>query len=514
MMKLERSSGMLLHITSLPGKHGIGTLGPEAKDFASRLRDAGMRYWQILPIGPVDAKLDYSPYASTSAFAGNWHFISLERLAEEKWFSGTMGTFPVKEGYVVPFKEVISHKLPVLEKACEDFFSHAADREQTAYKKFCDTEAYWLDDFTLFSAIAEQAGTTEWLEWDRDLSMREPGALEQLRKKLGTEIRFHSFIQYLFFRQWADFRKDCLAQGIEIIGDIPIYVTMESADAWANPDILLLDETTRQPLSVAGVPPDYFSDTGQRWGNPLYRWHQGKSLCAGTFRWWARRISHLHKLVDIIRIDHFRGFESYWSIPSSETTAVNGKWVKGPGIQFFRKLREEVGHLHLIAEDLGVITPEVEKLRDDLGLPGMRILQFAFDFNNRNYYLPHNIDNRNCILYTGTHDNNTTNGWFYGQEIDENTRRYVMEYLGFEDWSDFHWKLIRQAYRSVADLVIIPAQDILGFGPEFRMNRPGTTEGNWRFKLKEASITYDMVQRLRRMAQIYTRLPEENIIIK
>ncbi len=513
-MKLDRSSGILLHITSLPGKYGIGTLGPEAKDFAGLLKNAGMRYWQILPIGPVDAKLDYSPYASTSAFAGNWHFISLERLAEEEWFSGSMASFPVKEGYAVSFEDVIRHKLPVLVKACDDFFAKAGDDDMQRYERFCKSEAYWLNDFALFSAAAEHEGTTDWLAWDPDLSMREAKALNRWKERLAMEIRFHSFIQFLFFRQWAGFRESCRDMGIEIIGDIPIYVTMESADAWANPDILMLDEKTRRPISVAGVPPDYFSNTGQRWGNPLYRWKQGAALSQETFQWWARRISHLDKLVDIIRIDHFRGFESYWSIPSVEKTAVNGKWIKGPGTQFFKKLREEIGHLHLIAEDLGVITPEVEKLRDGLGLPGMRILQFAFDFNNKNYYLPHNIDNRNCILYTGTHDNNTSNGWFYGSEIDEDTRRYVMEYLGIEDWSGFHWKLIRQAYRSVADLVIIPAQDILGFGPEFRMNRPGTTDGNWRFKLKDGSITSEITQRLRKMAQIYTRLPEENMIIK
>ncbi|MBP7738578.1 MAG: 4-alpha-glucanotransferase [Spirochaetes bacterium] len=508
-MNLQRSSGALLHITSLPGKYGIGTLGPEATAFAERLRDAGMRYWQILPIGPVDAKLDYSPYASISAFAGNWHFISLEKLSAEKWFSAAPGPFPLPEGHAVPFEEAVAFKLPLLAKACDDFFAGASGEEIRSYEKFLESEGYWLDDYALFSAVAEETETTDWLEWDNDLSMRKPEALRRWRDLLKDRIRYHSFIQFLFFKQWADFRESCRDLGIEIIGDIPIYITMESADAWSNAEILQLDENTRLPLTVAGVPPDYFSNTGQRWGNPLYRWHQGKALCAETFSWWARRIRHLMKLADIIRIDHFRGFESYWSIPADETTAVNGKWVKGPGIQFFKKLHQELGHLHLIAEDLGVITPEVEKLRDDLDLPGMRILQFAFDFNNKNYYLPHNIDNPNCILYTGTHDNNTTNGWFYGTEIDENARRYIMEYLGLEDWSDFHWKLIRQAYRTVADMVIIPVQDILGFGPEFRMNRPGTAEGNWRFKLMEGSMTHDMTQRLRRMAQIYRRLPED-----
>ena len=505
-MKLERSSGILLHITSLPGKYGIGTLGPEAIHCADLLRKAGMRYWQILPIGPVDERLGYSPYASTSTFAGNWHFISLEKLAEETWYSGDIGPDPFTESHEVPFDEVVKHKLPVLKTASDEFFSKAAGSEKHDCERFCRNEAYWLDDFSLYASIAEHTGAINWLTWEKGISMRDPKSITQWSKQLAGEIRFQKFCQYIFFRQWSEFRRSCEECGIQIIGDIPIYVTLESADAWAHPDILILDDKTRQPVSVAGVPPDYFSDTGQRWGNPLYRWKSGKSLNTVTFNWWKKRIGHLHKIVDIIRIDHFRGFEAFWSIPAEEETAVSGTWVKGPGIQFFKKLREEMGHLHLIAEDLGVITPEVEKLRDDLDLPGMRILQFAFDFNNKNYYLPHNIDNRNCVLYTGTHDNNTTNGWFYGTEIDENTRKYVLEYLGLEDWSDFHWKLIRQAYRSVANLVVIPAQDIMGFGPEFRMNKPGTTEGNWRFKLKEEGITEDMALRLRRMGQIYDRL--------
>jgi 4-alpha-glucanotransferase len=505
-MKLERSSGILLHITSLPGRYGIGTLGPEAARCADLLKKAGMRYWQILPIGPVDKRLGYSPYASTSTFAGNWHFISLEKLAQEAWFTGDIGHDPFAESHLVPFNEVVDHKLPILKTAGDDFFANAAGMEKRNYERFCKDEAYWLDDYALYASIAEHTGEINWLRWEKGISMREKKSIAEWSKKLSGEIRFQKFLQYIFFRQWREFREYCEECDITIIGDIPIYVTMESADAWANPDILILDNQTRKPVAVAGVPPDYFSETGQRWGNPLYRWKSGKALNIDTFNWWKKRIAHLNKIVDIIRIDHFRGFEAYWSIPADEETAMNGRWIKGPGIQFFKKLRGEIGGLNLIAEDLGVITPEVEKLRDDLDLPGMRILQFAFDFNNKNTYLPHNIDNRNCVLYTGTHDNNTTNGWFYGSEIDENTRKYVLEYLGFEEWSDFHWKLIRQAYRSVANLVIIPAQDIPGYGPEFRMNRPGTTEGNWRFKLKEGSITDDMALRLRRMGQIYDRL--------
>ncbi len=507
-MNLERSSGVLLHITSLAGKYGIGTLGPEARHFADLLKAAGQRYWQILPLGPTEGTFSHSPYGSTSTFAGNWLFISLEDLAEKSWFAADIGA-PRREESFVEFDTAIEHKLPVLEKACIDFFSKADGKERHDYEAFCKNESYWLEDFALYSSLAEALGEWNWVEWEPGISAREPKALAHWKTRLSDRIRLYKFLQYLFFSQWMQHKQYCNERGIQIIGDIPIYITMDSADAWANPGILMLDKDTRRPISVAGVPPDYFSETGQRWGNPLYHWKEGSGLCGETFRWWVKRIAHLHRLVDLIRIDHFRGFEAYWSIPAEEKTAIKGKWVKGPGMQFFRKIRDELGHLPLIAEDLGVITPPVEKLRDDLGLPGMRILQFAFDFNNKNLYLPHNIDNNNCLLYTGTHDNNTTNGWFYGNEIDDNTRNYVLEYLGTNDFQDFHWKLIRQAYRSVARVVIIPAQDLLGYGAEFRMNRPGTTEGNWRWKLIRGSITDDIVGRLRRMGRIYDRIRDE-----
>jgi 4-alpha-glucanotransferase len=507
-MKLERSSGILLHITSLAGRHGIGTLGPEAKAFADTLKAAGHRYWQILPIGPVDGALGYSPYSSSSTFAGSWLMISLEKLADNKWFKGDAGA-AIPETEFVDFNLVERHKIPILKKACDDFFSVAGADEKREYKRFCKSESYWLDDFSMFSSIAEETGTRNWLEWDTGLSRREPKALERKAGMLSDRIRFHKFLQYVFFTQWAEWKQYCNGMGVRIIGDIPIYVTLESADAWANPGILLLDKKTGHPVSVAGVPPDYFSETGQRWGNPVYRWRKGRGPNSAAYRWWVRRIAHLHKLVDLIRIDHFRGFEAFWAIPAEEKTAVRGKWVKGPGERLFHTIRRRLGRLPLIAEDLGLITPEVERLRDGLELPGMKILQFAFDFNNKNYYLPHNIINRNCILYTGTHDNNTTNGWFYEGEIDDHTRSYILEYLGVEDFSDFHWKLIRQAYRSAADVVIIPAQDILGYGEEFRMNRPGTTEGNWRWKLVSGLITEDIVGRLRRMGHLYDRIRDE-----
>lgn len=504
----ERSSGILLHITSLPGRYGIGTLGPEAEAFADLLERAGMRYWQILPMGPVEASLGYSPYASRSAFAGNPLFISLEKLAAEKWFPGPLAPSPFPEDHFVSFDDVVRHRRPIIERACEAFFSRADESSRKEYEDFSARERYWLDDYALYTAGAEEAGTGDWLAWEPGLSMRKPAALRELARRRGDRVRFHAFTQFIFFRQWRDLAAHCTKRGIRLIGDIPIYITLESADAWAHPEILQLDGESRRPLAVAGVPPDYFSETGQRWGNPLYRWKRGPFLSRRTLRWWARRILHLHRIVDTVRIDHFRGFEAYWSIPAGEKTAVRGIWVKGPGIRFFKRLRALTGELNLIAEDLGVITPEVEELRDRLDLPGMKILQFAFDGDSGNYYLPHNIGTRNCVLYTGTHDNNTVNGWFYEGEVDEGRRKYILEYLGLEEWRDFHWAIIRQAYRSIADLVIIPAQDIPGYGEEFRMNLPGTLEGNWRWKLTAGAITDEMTAKLRRMGEIYGRLPK------
>ena len=510
-MRLERSSGVLLHITSLPGKHGTGTLGPEAREFAGQLKKAGMKYWQILPIGPVAAAFDFCPYASPSTFAGNPLFISLEDLAGEPWCSLDIPPYKNDNDHFVDFYSVLKHKMPLLHRAY-DQFQAAPEKYHRDYLSFCSDSAWWLDDFSLYATLAKQFDTLDWTAWDHDIALREPAALKKWNEKLAPWVDYNKFLQYIFFTQWAAFKKECNDQGISLIGDIPIYITMDGADSWSHRDMLQLDPETGRPHAVSGVPPDYFSATGQRWGNPLYQWtdEQG-GLHEATYQWWKKRIQHLHRYIDIIRIDHFRGFEAYWSIPTDEETAIRGAWVKGPDIAFFNRLRSDVSELPLIAEDLGVITPEVEKLRDDLGLPGMKILQFAFDFNNKNYYLPHCYEDSNYIVYTGTHDNNTTNGWFYGSEISDETRKYVLEYLGADDDRDFHWKLIRQAYRSVAKLVIFPAQDLLGYGAEFRMNTPGTSTGNWRWKLSPGAITDEIIEKLNRMGHIYNRNPREEI---
>lgn len=508
-MDIKRSSGVLLHITSLPGSFGIGTLGEEAFKFARQLKKAGQSYWQVLPLGPVSPVFEYSPYASKSTFAGNPMLISLDRL-KKKWFEIEIQPFDFKEDDFVNFDEVVKHKMPVLKDAADLFFRTAKEEQMKIYVLFCEESKYWLDDYALFSALSDYFKTDYWLDWEKPIAARKPEALKEWRIKLKSGIEFYKFTQYLFFIQWSELKEYCNSLGIKLIGDIPIYITFEGADAWAHSEIFQLDKKTGKPEAVSGVPPDYFSETGQRWGNPLYKWTDDtNTLNKVTMNWWANRLKHLNQFVDLIRIDHFRALDSYWSIPAEELTAVKGKWVKGPGIAFFNCLKKKLGDLPLIAEDLGDITPEVEKLRDEVKLPGMKILQFAFDFSNSNYYLPHNYTNRNTIVYTGTHDNNTTNGWFYGSDIDDKMRQYILDYIDSTNFSDFHWQLIKLAYSSVANLVIIPAQDVLGYGEEFRMNRPGTVENNWKWKLKHKSLTDELMMKLKHTADMYGRVIDD-----
>ena len=511
-MRFERSCGVLLHISSLPGRYGTGTLGPEAYEFAELLAKGGQSYWQVLPIGPVAPALGYSPYASTSTFAGNPLFISLEKLRQKSWFTGVIDTAVFPDSDFCDFDAVSKHKLPLLRSACGSFFLNAASDELDDFAAFCAESSSWLDDYALFAALGDHFGTNNWPSWDKDIARREPASIEAWRSRLQPAVRFHAFVQHLFFMQWAELKNFCASLGIKIIGDIPIYVTFDSADAWAHTAIFQLDERTLLPEAVAGVPPDYFSTTGQRWGNPLYRWHgPDKKLFEPTMVWWTERLRHLCRLFDVTRIDHFRGFESYWSIPPQEKTAVNGSWKKGPGALFFKRIRAELGELPLIAEDLGIITPAVTRLRESLKLPGMKILQFAFDGSNNNFYLPHNYTDPNCVVYTGTHDNNTTNGWFYGAETGDSTRRHILDYIGAESPVDFHLHAIRLAYGSVAGLAILPAQDILGFGENLRMNMPGTTQGNWLWKLLPGRLSAAVMEQVRHMATLYGREPKKAI---
>jgi len=524
-MKFERSYGILLHITSLPGKHGIGTLGDEAYEFIDLLSDNGASYWQILPTGPVSDSMCYSPYSSLSAFAGNELFISTERIRNKKWFSEGISQPEIPENSYADFKKAGEYIFSFLKSAEINFWKHCTPDARDEFNLFClEHGAVWLNDYALFKALSKKYGSYNWLEWDKDVALREKKSLAAAITELDDEINFIKFAQYIFFSQWNEMREYARLKKIKIIGDIPIYMSMDSADSWVSQNILEINYDEMKPAFVAGVPPDYFCETGQLWGNPVYRWHNEnetlkntpgkdalkfKKINEETYLWWLKRVRHSLKITDIIRIDHFRGFESFWSVKFGEETAVDGEWIEGPGKSLFERLLNDLGELPVIAEDLGVITLEVKKLRDELDLPGMKILLFAFDHNNKNEYLPHNITNKHCVVYTGTHDNNTANGWFYNTSMHEDHRNYIIEYLAMKDWSDFHLRIIREAMATIADLVIIPAQDILGYNSEFRMNTPGTIENNWIWKLTKGSLNSDNMGKMKRMAHLFSRIPEE-----
>ncbi len=511
-MELRRSAGILLHITSLPGRYGTGSLGDEAYEFVDLIHKGGFRYWQILPVGPVSPSMCWSPYSSLSSFAGNELFISIDHLQKENWVRNKINSEEFPEENHCNFDMARRFLREAVIRSFDEFLLHATEEESMEFNSFCQLhDSPWLDDYALYIALAHEFNSFNWLKWRRPIASRDQEAITTFTTKLAERILLVKYSQFIFFRQWKKLKDYANSKGIKIIGDLPIYISMDSADAWINSSILDMDMENLRPNNVSGVPPDYFSETGQLWGNPLYKWHNSTGdLNEETYQWWKKRIVHSLSFVDITRIDHFRGFESYWSVNSEEETAVNGTWEPGPGKPFFDRLKEETGDLPLIAEDLGMITPEVKKLRDMLELPGMKILQFAFDLNSDNEYLPHNISRRNSIVYTGTHDNDTVNGWFYDPEFPEEYRDYIMEYLSMKEWSDFHWRIIREAYATLADLVIIPAQDIPGYGREFRMNTPGTSDGNWTWKLKKGALTDEMMARTKKLARIFSRLSEND----
>lgn len=466
---------------------------------------------QVLPVGSVSPAMGWSPYSSISAFAGNELFINTELLTTERWSHSPMPEAGIPESRKADFSSARDHKRLCILQSFNDFVMHADEEDKMTFSRFCeDNNTAWLDDYAMFAAVAHENQSYKWALWERGIALRTDDALSYWRLNLAERILIIKYGQFVLYRQWQRLRKYAAEKGIRFIGDIPIYVSMDSADAWSNREMLTIDPETLEPEFTAGVPPDYFSETGQLWGNPLYRWRDGSGkLRESTYRWWRKRIKHISSLCDIVRIDHFRGFDAFWAVPAGEETAVNGRWIKGPGTEFFERLRNDLGDLPIIAEDLGVITGRVKSLRDSMDLPGMKILQFAFDGGNDNEYLPHNIKTENCVLYTGTHDNDTTNGWFYDNAMPQDKRDYIMEYLGMKDWSDFHWRFIREAYASTADLVVIPAQDILGYGREFRMNTPGTTEDNWSWKLVAGELNRTHMSRLHRMAQIFSRIPRD-----
>jgi 4-alpha-glucanotransferase len=493
-----RHSGVLLHPTSLPGSYGIGDLGPAAYAWVDVLAQAKQKWWQILPLGPTG--YGDSPYQAFSAFAGNPYLVSPDFLREDGLIDpsdlGGMH-FPVDH---VDFGPVIHFKNRMLARAWENFQAGRGPQLRSALEAFQNEQRAWLDDYALFMAIKDSQGGRSWQDWPRDLRRREPAALAKARQELAPTIGLHRFRQFLFFRQWQRLRLYVHQKGLKIIGDIPIFVSGDSADVWASPQYFLLDKE-RRPIFVAGVPPDYFSATGQLWGNPLYDW---QALQADGFRWWIARLESTFAMVDMVRLDHFRGFEAYWEIPAGQPNAIVGRWVNTPGAALLETLERVLGKLPIIAEDLGVITPEVDALRTRFHLPGMRVLQFAFDSDADNRFLPHNYD-RNQIVYTGTHDNDTTRGWY--RSAQEHERDYARRYLA-RDGSDIVWDLIRLAWSSVAEWAVVPLQDVLDLGTEARMNFPGKPSGNWTWRFLPSQLHGWVLGRLGELTEIYGRAPK------
>lgn len=500
-MKFQRAAGILLHPTSLPGKFGVGDLGHEAYNFVNFLEAAGQKLWQVFPLGPTG--YGDSPYQCFSAFAGNPLLVSPEKLHESGFLSNDdIADIPGTDPSFVDFGSVINYKKSLLKKAFEKFKSNGNGFEE-AFAQFSRENSVWLEDFALFMAAKDYHGGKLWTEWDKGLVIREGKALNEWKEKLADDILYHKFVQFQFFHQWKELKKYANGKGIKIIGDMPIFIAYDSADLWANKKYFTVDKEGKLEF-VAGVPPDYFSATGQLWGNPLYRWNEMEK---DGFLWWRQRIEQALDMVDIIRIDHFRGFDAYWEIPGDAPTAETGKWVKAPGDKLFGSLRNHLGETPIIAEDLGVITKSVEKLRDQFDFPGMKILQFAFGTDMERKFLPHNYP-RNCVVYTGSHDNDTTKGYFdkvkhENNDIYSHTQRYL-DYYG----DDIVGKLITLAYSSVADIVIIPMQDILNLDGEARMNFPGKLGGNWNWRFKWEQVPPDLAGKYKELALLYERPPK------
>jgi 4-alpha-glucanotransferase len=503
-MELPRASGVLLHPTSLPGRFGIGDLGPEAHAFVEFLAEMGQTWWQMLPLGPVG--YGGSPYQSPSSFAGNPLLISPDNLVERGWLGiEDLAESPQKFAEDVDFDAVMNFKMPLLLRAFRRFQAGGAD---PGFDGFLDANRDWLDDYVLYQALRDVHNNRPWYEWEPELVVRDPAALTRWRARLAEGIRFHQFVQYVFETQWQSLRAACQARGIRLIGDLPIFVAHDSADTWAHPELYYLDERGNT-LFMAGVPPDYFSETGQLWGNPLYRW---EVHARDGYSWWRSRLRSLLNRVDLVRIDHFRGFAAYWEVPAGATTAVGGRWVPAPGHDFFKTIRRELGVVPLIAEDLGVITPDVEQLRDEFNLPGMRIIQFGFDADPASEkHLPHRYV-RNCLAYTGTHDNDTSYGWFHSTAVTTTqpreevaaARTFALRYAQTTA-EDIHWGMIRMVFASVADTAVIPLQDLLGLDSRARMNFPGKAEGNWRWRCREEQLDEAARDRLAELTALYGR---------
>ncbi len=495
-MRFERACGVLLHPTCLPGPHGSGDIGPAARHFVDWLVAAGQKLWQILPLGGIGP--GHSPYMSSSAFAGNVLLIDLCELQARGWLDAAdLEPAPAFDSNRVDFAAVIPWRSARLQRAAARFAATASDADRAAWHAFCERHAGWLDDYALFMALADHHPGQVWCDWPAGLARREPAALQAAAEAHAGRIALHKFCQWRFFEQWLGLKAYANERGVQIVGDTPIFIAYQSAEVWAHQGLFELDANGHAKV-VAGVPPDYFSATGQRWGNPLDRW---AAHAAEGFAWWTERIRRTFELVDIVRIDHFRGFAQYWEIPSAEPTAVRGRWRNGPGAPLFKAIANALGPLPIIAEDLGLITPDVTALRKRFAFPGMRILHFAFGDDNRNLYLPHHHE-PDAVVYTGTHDNDTTLGWWAGASRHE--REHALAYLA-SDGQEIHWDLIRTACASVADTAIIPLQDVLGLGSRARMNLPGQAEDYWEWRFEWEQVLPEHARRLAALCRLYGR---------
>jgi 4-alpha-glucanotransferase len=509
-MNFPRASGVLLHPTSLPSRYGIGDLGPSAYRFVDFLTASRQSLWQVLPLGPTG--YGDSPYACYSAFAGNTLLISPEDLIREGLLSASdLPGASNQPDDQINFSETYKLKDAVLHEAYKRYKKTADTKLQSEFEGFARRSSKWLDDYALFRALKDAHKGLAWNDWQPLLARRTPTALDRAREELSEQIEAQMFYQFLFFRQWFALKNYANQNGIKIVGDLPIFVTQDSADVWTNPEQFKLDKDGA-PIVVAGVPPDYFSRTGQLWGNPLYNWER---MQLEGFGWWIERVRATLTVVDIVRVDHFRGFAACWEIPGGDKTAEHGQWVDAPGRKLFQAIRNELGELPIIAEDLGVITPDVVALRDDFEFPGMRILQFGFGGDSKNMDLPHNYE-RNVVAYTGTHDNDTTVGWFHSvagegsirsAEQIERERTFCCDYLE-TDGDEIHWDFIRALWASVANTAIVPLQDLLGLGTAARMNLPNSTSGNWSWRFRDGELTEEIGLRLKKLTELYSRVTE------
>lgn len=491
-----RSSGILMHISSLPSPYGIGTMGKEARKFVDFLVKSAQTYWQVLPVGPTS--YGDSPYQSFSAFAGNPYFIDLDTLVKERLLTREecdSYSWGGKE-QEVDYGLLYENRYDLLRKAFYRFQKNLPED----YGAFCEKQSHWLSDYTLFMALKDKNGGLEWSKWEPSLKHREPDALKKAREELAEDIKFYEMLQYLFYKQWARLKAYANERGIRIIGDTPIYVAGDSADVWANPSQFCLDKEL-YPTEVAGCPPDAFSEDGQLWGNPLFDW---EAMERDGYSWWIQRVGHTAKLFDVVRIDHFRGFDSFYAIPYGEVTAKNGEWKKGPGMELFCAIKNALGDVEIIVEDLGYLTDSVRQLVADSGFPGMKLLQFAFDSREDGDYLPHNYKNH-CVVYTGTHDNDTIIGWM--RTAPKASVKFAKEYLRLDSKEGYNWGMMKAAWASVGDLAVVTMQDVLGLGSQGRMNTPSTLGGNWIWRMKKDSLNGALAGKIRSNMQLYGRMP-------